>query len=481
MDQTPPHAPGFRSLWDETSVDNLPVVGRIPKWLSGTLFRNGPGAWETPDRRTRVAHWFDGLGMLHRFGFDNGRVSYRNHFLRTQTHALFTEKSPTLREIGGFTRDTSGQLFGGEEATFAGGTSDNASVHVHPVAGKPVAFTETPTAVAFDPTTLERVDTFDFGGDQGINQGTAHQHLDPDTGELISYGLRFGRVSSYVLTSTPAGSRERRVIAEIETDRPSYIHDFSVTSNYIVLPEWPLRTSALRMLMVRNTEAGFFNGFAPDNDLPVRFHIIERETGQVVGVSEASTCFGFHDINAYEADDGTIVCDICVYDKLNVANDLLLSNLRTGVDSDNGRLVRYTLPVNGGRAKEETLFDNTFELPRIRESLCGKPYRYSYALSEPRQGPGFLDRIVKHDHETHETISWNEPFCFPGEPIFVTEPSTDATGEDDGVLLSVVLENRPDAEPRSFLLVLDAVDLQEIGRAITPHVVPFGFHGRYFA
>ena len=51
-----------------------------------------------------------------------------------------------------------------------------------------------------------------------------------------------------------------------------------------------------------------------------------------------------------------------------------------------------------------------------------------------------------------------------------------ARAEDDGVLLSVVL----DASARtSYLLVLDARDLSEIARARVPHHIPFGFHGLY--
>ncbi len=57
-------------------------------------------------------------------------------------------------------------------------------------------------------------------------------------------------------------------------------------------------------------------------------------------------------------------------------------------------------------------------------------------------------------------------------------PST-STGpalEDDGVLLSVVLD--ADAGT-SFLLVLDARDLSELARAEAPHHIPFGFHGQF--
>ena len=58
--------------------------------------------------------------------------------------------------------------------------------------------------------------------------------------------------------------------------------------------------------------------------------------------------------------------------------------------------------------------------------------------------------------------------------MFVAEPG--AEDEDDGVLLSVVL----DAERGgSSLLVLDARDLSELARAEAPHHIPFGFHGQY--
>ncbi|MFP4007134.1 MAG: carotenoid oxygenase family protein [Spirulinaceae cyanobacterium] len=41
---------------------------------------------------------------------------------------------------------------------------------------------------------------------------------------------------------------------------------------------------------------------------------------------------------------------------------------------------------------------------------------------------------------------------------------------------------RVDAEKQqSFLLILDAQSLQELGRVALPHIIPLGFHGKYFA
>ena len=64
---------------------------------------------------------------------------------------------------------------------------------------------------------------------------------------------------------------------------------------------------------------------------------------------------------------------------------------------------------------------------------------------------------------------------YPGEPVFVPAPG--ATAEDDGVLLSVILDPE---RGTSSLLVLDAATLAERARAEVPHHIPHGFHGQYF-
>ncbi|MEL7240303.1 MAG: carotenoid oxygenase family protein, partial [Planctomycetota bacterium] len=148
----PAYAEGFKSQWNETDAGDLPVEGRIPKWLTGTLIRNGPGAWDTEDGNLKVAHWFDGLAMLHRFSFDNGRVSFGNRFLRSESYDVFmnAKKRGEPRELGGFTRDPCRALFGKAMTVYETMGGDNASVHVHPLDEQVVAMTETPMPVAFD-------------------------------------------------------------------------------------------------------------------------------------------------------------------------------------------------------------------------------------------------------------------------------------------------------------------------------------------
>ena len=91
-----------------------------------------------------------------------------------------------------------------------------------------------------------------------------------------------------------------------------------------------------------------------------------------------------------------------------------------------------------------------FELPRIDYARRnGREHRYVWGMA-PRDGELF-GRVVKVDVAGGGAQAWDEPGSYPGEPVFVARP--DGEGEDDGVLLSVVLEPE---RGQSSLLVLDA-------------------------
>lgn len=77
--------------------------------------------------------------------------------------------------------------------------------------------------------------------------------------------------------------------------------------------------------------------------------------------------------------------------------------------------------------------------------------------------------------EAQTTALWQAPQAYPGEPVFVGGP--DAEAEDEGVVLSVVLDA---AAAQSYLLVLNAQSFTEQARVVLPHVMPFHFHGQYF-
>lgn len=70
---------------------------------------------------------------------------------------------------------------------------------------------------------------------------------------------------------------------------------------------------------------------------------------------------------------------------------------------------------------------------------------------------------------------WREDGFYPSEPVFVTVPG--ANEEDGGIILSTVIT--PNQNESNFLLVLDAKNFEELGRAEVPVKMPYGFHGTF--
>jgi carotenoid cleavage dioxygenase-like enzyme len=119
------------------------------------------------------------------------------------------------------------------------------------------------------------------------------------------------------------------------------------------------------------------------------------------------------------------------------------------------------------------------ELPRVNDANYCRPYTYFYAANTADQKTEygiFSDSVSKTNVETGESWIWKEEDCRPGEPIFIADP--EGQDEDDGVLLSVVLDER---KAESFLIVLNAKTMQEIARAQVHSVIPFGFHGAFMS
>jgi carotenoid cleavage dioxygenase-like enzyme len=202
-----------------------------------------------------------------------------------------------------------------------------------------------------------------------------------------------------------------------------------------------------------------------------RFTLVDRVTGEATTGFATDACFAFHHVNAFER-DGEVVVDVCVYPDAGIVEDLYLERLRTGKPISRAALTRFRLKLGDRSVHSERLAED-IELPRINYRRCNeRPYRYVWGNGT---GPsGWLERIVKADTTEGSLLSWSESGCFPGEPVFVARPQ--AEREDDGVLLSVVLD--ADAG-RSLLLVLDAADLSELARAQVPHHIPFSFHGQF--
>ena len=455
-------AKGFESLDDEVRVDALPLSGRLPEWLTGSLLRTGPAKWEVGDRT--MNHWFDGFAMLHRFGIAGGRVSYASRFL--ESNAYRDAKRTGRITHSEFATDPCRSLFQRVAATFSPTLSDNANVNLVELGERFIAMTETPIPVEFDAETLA---TAGVAYEAPGTLTTAHPHLDRASGGLINYSAKLGPRNEYRFFRLARDDAAPEVIASQAVKEPAYMHSFGLTARWLVLAEFPYVVNPLRLAF---SGRPYIENFRWKPELGTRFTLLDRATGEASGPFGTDACFGFHHVNAYEEGDEVVV-DLCAFGDAGIVEDLYLERLRAGKAVADPELRRFRIRPGDGSVSHERLVEDGFDLPRINYARYHeRKHRYVWGVAT--DDSGWLARIVKADVERRETIAWAEPGRYAGEPVFVADPG--AKSEDAGVVLSVVLDADQGV---SFLLVLDAASLDEIARAEAPHHIPFGFHGQF--
>jgi len=491
--------PGFHSLHEERA-ETLSVEGDLPTWLTGSLVRNGPGAFSFPGG-SEVDHWFDGLAMLYRFTFDPGgrargdgdAVHYRNRFLETDTLAAaragefeggFATGETTLRaRLAGFLTDA----------------YDNANIVVERVGDQYLALTESPRQVAVDPNTLRTRGDVTYDGDDPAGQlATAHMKRDPTTGALVNVETEFGRTSQYHVHAV-TGPGQRRHVGSVDTDAPAYMHSFALTPHYVVLTEFPLRLNPLGLFRP-GRQPPFIEQFEWEPDRGTRIVVVDRTSGAVVAEPVTDAVFGFHHVNAFERDGGSrLVFDLETVPDAESIDSLYLDSLRAGeLEAIAGRLERFTVDLETGRygvdgasVDRRTLYAEGTALPTASPARWCREHRYVYAMSMDQPVTEWATGVMRYDTQTGAVTEHTDGGDYFGEPIFVPAPAGDRETEDretrhasggrtppgdDGVVLTVALDTTAD---RSRLLVLDG-DLEERARVTLPHAAPFDFHGRYF-
>ena len=461
---------GLTKSASEYETENLSVKGKIPNWLNGTLFRNGPGTFKLEHENYR--HWFDGLAMLHKFVIANGKVSYSNKFLECAAYheAIATGRVRYSEYATDPPRSRLGKIF----AVFDQRITDSAKVNLAKIAGKYLALGETSKQIEFDPKTMDTLGIFNYEKKYKQHITTVHPQFDFKEKTVYQLVTRFGRVSHYRFVRIFESGRTE-VVGEIPVSHPSYMHSFGLSPNYLILTEFPLLVQPLALLFQIKP---FIENFKWKPKRGTVFHIMERNSGKVIAKIKTDPFFAFHLINAYEKGDELIV-DINGYPDAEVINAFYLDRMRDeNSEIPFGDLRRYKINLKTKRISHEILFDECLELSNFDYQRFNMKanYQFVYGVSiNKNKRQGFYNQLVKFDLKNGKTKTWFEEGSYPGEPIFVGKP--DRSKEDDGVLMSVILD---ETKERSYLLILDAESLQEIARAEVPQAILFGYHGAFW-
>ena len=456
----------------EHSYEEISITGNFPKWLSGTLLRNGPGTFKVGQQRYK--HWFDGLAMLHRFTFEKGKVSYANKFLESKSYHEAMEQDRIM--YSEFATDPCRSLFSRVMSVFHPQITDSAKVNLTVLSERFLALAETPIQVEFDPKTLESVGVFQWDKSTFGRMNTVHPQIDQTRNLAINLVTRYGAISTYCFKEFSIDANELigRDLATKKTLQPSYIHSFGMTENYLIIVEFPLVVNPINLLLWIKP---YIENFRWEPNRGTKFHIFDKSTGRLVKTLKSDAFFAFHHVNAFEKDNH-IFLDLVTYKDNEIIESFYLHRLEDpDMSIPAGRLQRFKLPLNQSTnyVQNNYLNEIPIEMPSIDYARVNtkSDYRYVYGIGL-REAGNFYNQIVKIDVQTQKNTMWDEKGCFPGEAIFVPHPEGEK--EDDGVLLSVVLDS---FQGNSFLLVLDAADLTEIARANLPHPILFGYHGLF--
>jgi beta,beta-carotene 9',10'-dioxygenase len=457
----------------------LDVEGALPSWLDGTHLRNGPGRFEAGGRA--FGHWFDGLALPRRYGFDPeaGTVTYAVRFLRSETYRgaregrLVTDQFGTPAGIESSVERLRARVRRLVRPTL----TDNASVSFARVDGRLAAVTETPRMVELDPETVATLGPVTHDDDLALTGSLAHLHRDLARDVAVNLGVRYSRESEYVLTRRPDGASAREVVARLSVDRPSYVHSFALTPRYAVVTLSPWVTSPRELLSAET----FFDAFSWRPERGTTFLVVDRETGDVVARPTTDPFLVFHHLGAF-VDGDSVVVDLVAHPDHRAVTGLRLPALRSGRPGlPPGELRRYRVPLDGGQVSAETLHEGSVEFPTLDYGAAvGRPdpHRVAYvAATDPDPPVGLPTRVDRLDLETGDRASWGRPGTYPGEPLFVPREPWDGRAETTaGVLLVELLD--PGAD-RTDLVVLDAATLDRLARVTLPHRLPLGFHGQY--
>ena len=462
-------------FWEEVSDRPLQVTGTIPKYVHGNYVKNGPGAFTTSKRK--YTHAFDGLAKLIKFDIHHGdTIAFSAKFIDSDWKRSMMDHDTIPPSI---TTGPASPAFDLPERLYAAMTSatlfDNTPVNVEQIGtSRYMAVTDAPVMNEFELQTLTAKGRWTFppiGGMAGYPIfSTAHGKKHLGNGNNYNYFLSVGLdgIQAHMVRTNADGST-RTSLGKVSTrGKIPYVHDISLTENYAILCLYPLTLNPPTLLSGK----GFLEELVFDPTESAKIHVFPLNgTGPIVSL-ETPAFFAYHHVNAYEKDDRTIILDMLAYENANMINGphgfLYMDNMMTARGRSqqvrDAHIWRWKLDLMTPNmcVMPEKTNECTMELATVSPLVQGKSYRYAYGFTGFHQ-PGFMDwAIVKQDLEGNGNGFWYEEWSYPGEPVFVPDPSGKA--EDDGVLLCSVYNSKLE---EIFLLVLNASTMKEVARAYT--------------
>jgi len=459
MTVTVPPSPFLSGLMapvtDERDDRDLQVTGQLPAGLRGMFVRNGPNPQFAPRGKY---HPFDGDGMVHAVYFEDGRPRYRNRWI--ESRGLLAERARGHALYGGLAEFAMPE----PDVVAEGGMIKNtANTHTLRHADRILAVME-----ACPPTELDRdlatVGECDFDG-RLVGACTAHPKIDPVSGELLFFGyspfppyLRY-----HVVDATGALVHS----ADIDLPNPVMLHDFAVTERHVVFLDSPALFDAASMM-----SGGPMMRWAPDQG--TRIGVMPRlGSGADIRWFDVENQYIVHFFNAWDEGDRVEVRA----PRFSAMPGAFEFDDPTGNEAP--MPWSWSIDPGTGTVRDEQTDDRGGEFPRVNDDHATRPTRYLYNCTARTWEFEFeFHGVVKYDTATGEATEYlYGEHEVSGEHAFAPDP--DGTSEDDGWLLSFVIDRTTE---QTDLAIIDARDVAAgpVARVHLPRRVPIGFHANWF-
>lgn len=472
-------APGLERcfLFDavEESYDITGITGRVPEWLRGAYYVNGPARFERGGRRYK--HWLDGDGMVCALRFSDQGIRFTSRFI--QTRKLQEEDA-----AGEFLFRAFGTAFPGDRLRRNLMLEPPVNVSVYPFAGTLLAFGEQTLPMELDPVTLATRGEFDFHGRLNeVSPFAAHPKLDPETGHLINFGISYSAKQPMlnVYEFDGAGNLARRSRYPIEL--PHSNHDFGLAGRHCVFFLSPLLMDFARFW---SEGVSVMESLRWEPERGSRILIAPRGgPAEAAFTVPAGQGYCLHLINCFE-EGRMLTADILeleapVYAEYQPIPDLFSTVLPC-------RPVRYRIDLETRQLAERIAmdYDRTPDFPSIDPCLVSRSYHDFWMLGISASGAGgrkFFDQLARGSwREGGASDLFQAPIgeYLAGEPVYVGNPDIVGNPDlrDEGVVMIEHLNARSD---EAAFLLFDAFDVKRgpIARLPLRQRLHPGFHASF--
>lgn len=454
----------------------------LPKDLSGTLFRNGPGKFKADN--DMVTHELDGDGLVLAISFlpEEKQVCVRHRLVQTQ--GLLRDKVSKRMYAKGYhgTPAGDGGLPGDPRKNFPKHTANATMMEWE---DKVLAVGEFGKPFEVDPACLgtvlgnEEEGSWDIDGalnDSGM--GSCPKIC--GTEECLTF---ISQAPSAVNTTVcyyefaPGAWRARyRKPRQIEVGGYTRFSDFAITPKWFVLAKAPLKVDGLGAAFGKTFSEVL--EYDPSGTAELVFATrLRKEEEEIVIPVDNLVCDEF--VNAYEeGSPDRVILDMVAADRWDGKAHEGARPRWEELDRTSWpkrRLVRYEVDLASKTwTKTEGPLQKNLSFTCVNPLLNGKKHCFVFgAVSQEEVGP--MGGIVKIDTETGKVDEWLlKPAEFCGEPLFIAKDGMNE--EDDGYLITVTFDGE---KSTSDVVILDAKSLAQgpICRFPLSNPMPHGRRG----